>query len=49
MGHKTETIWIGTIIFAAVWFVVSLVLGQYVYSRTKDKSENGKYQRDNRA
>jgi hypothetical protein len=45
---KVSALFVGSLIFLGVWIVVAVLLGQYVFSRTKDRSENGKYQRENR-
>ena len=47
MGSKENGLWIGTLIFAVLGLIVGIILAVYVYVRTKDKSENGKYQKEN--
>ena len=37
----------GTVVFAVLGLIVGVVLSLYVYVRTKDRSENGKYQKEN--
>lgn len=41
MGVKEEGLKTGTIVFAIVWVVLAIVLGQYVHWRTKDRSQAG--------
>ena len=47
MGKKEDGLWIGTLIFAVLGIFVGMGLAGYCYIRTKDKSENGKYQKEN--
>jgi V-type H+-transporting ATPase subunit e len=47
MGKKENGLWVGTLIFAILGAVVGAVLAGYVYVRTKDKSEGGRYQKAN--
>ena len=47
MGKKEDGLWIGSLVFAVLGLVVAVILSIYVYVRTKDKSENGKYQKEN--
>ena len=47
MGSKEDGLLYGTIIFAVLGFIAGIILSIYVYMRTKDKSENGKYQKEN--
>ena len=43
MVEKSKGLWVGTLAFAILGVVVGVVLYGYVYKRTKDKSEGGKY------
>ena len=47
MSNKVNGLWIGTVAFAILGLIVGVFLSIYVYIRTKDKSENGKYQKEN--
>ena len=47
MGKKEDGLWIGSLVFAVLGFLVGIVLSLYVYARTQDKSEEGKYQKAN--
>ena len=47
MGKKEDGLLYGSVTFLGLGFVAGVVLSTYVYSRTKDKSENGKYQKEN--
>ena len=47
MGKKEDGLWIGTLVFAVLGLIVGVILAAYVYVRTKDKAENGKYQKEN--
>ena len=47
MGKKEDALLYGTIIYLGLGIVFGIGLSVYVYSRTKDKSENGKYQKEN--
>lgn len=46
MGVKEDGLWTGSLVFAGVWVFGAGILGQYVYSRTKDRTQaadNRKY------
>ena len=38
MGIKEDGMLTGTMVFGGIWAGVALILGQYVYSQTKDRS-----------
>lgn len=39
MGEKEEGLWTGTLIFLGVFVFAAGILGQYVYSVTKDRTQ----------
>lgn len=39
MGAKEEGLWTGTLIFLGTAVVTAGILGQYVFARTKDRSQ----------
>lgn len=39
MGKKEAGLWNGTFIFAGIFVVAALALGQYVHIRTKDRTQ----------
>jgi len=41
MGKKEDGLWTGTLVFAIAYVVAAVVLGEYVRSRTKDRSQAG--------
>ena len=47
MGRKEDGLYYGTCTFAIIGLVLAFTLPIYVYIRTKDKTENGKYQKEN--
>ena len=47
MGKKQDGLLYGTITFAVLGLIFGIILSIYVFVRTKDKTENGKYQKEN--
>ena len=47
MGKKEKGLGEATFGFAELGLMVGVILSIYVYARTKDRSENGKYQKEN--
>ncbi|CAI2383130.1 unnamed protein product [Moneuplotes crassus] len=47
MSAKHNGLWVGSLIFAVLGLGFGVLLSIYVYFRTKDKTENGKYQKEN--
>jgi len=41
MGVKEDGLKTGSIVFACIWVVLAIVLGQYVHWRTKERNQAG--------